>query len=310
LGSSSKQGGFMIENQSEEQEQYPKRPSETAILSNGLFWPPGCAGKLAFFLYDCAYLPVPEIAIISTLAILAGLAGRSFNISGKGLNLYLILVAKSAIGKEHMSTGINLLLNATNNGFLEREFVIYDEFASGPALIKAVCDNPCMLNINGEFGHKLKGMATCTDNPSSPMYSLRKVITELYEKSGSSSKLGGIKYSNKDNNVTGIIAPAYSMLGDTTPGKFYEALTRDMMADGFMSRFTIVEYEGDRVRDNSYHQHFSIPSPELANWFKPFKQYCLECKEIKSVIYQKTGNDLLNAFKDECFENCRFACSR
>ena len=74
-------------------------------------WPTGFAGELAHFIYHNSYMPVKEVAITATLALLAGVCGRAYlTHTSKDLALYIILVARSGIGKDGIHEGIPKLI--------------------------------------------------------------------------------------------------------------------------------------------------------------------------------------------------------
>jgi hypothetical protein len=277
--------------------------SQIEEVEGAVDWPPGNAGLLAHFIYKSAPRPVKEIAIVAALGFLAGITGRAYNIFNSGLNLYIILVARSGVGKEALHSGVSLLCAMLRESAPHAQnFVSFDDFVSGPALKKACMTQTSFVNIAGEWGRKLKRLAI--DDGDSAMSTLRTEMTNLYQKSGSGNVVGGIAYSNKEHNVGMVTGVAYSMVGETTPGTFYEALTPSMMEDGFLSRFLIVEYAGDRPPMN-YHKEKDVPKG-LAQAISGLSATAISHNmknHVEHVVTSEEASRLLHSFDLECDRN-------
>lgn len=278
-------------------------PQAAPVAEDGLAWPPGLAGQIAYFIYQSAPRPVKEVAIVSALGFLAGVCGKAFCIPQSGLNLYIVLIARSAVGKEAMHSGISALITAAANRQPPvMRFVDFSDFASGPALKKAVAANPSFVNVAGEWGHKLKRLAA-EDGRDTPMNQLRHVMTDLFQKSGPASIVGGITYSNKDSNIASVAGVAYSMIGESTPGKFYESLTESMMEDGFMSRFLLVEYDGLRPPLNT--NPVREPSKALGDAVADLCTHAmtlLDRQDTVMVSRTEEAAKMMEAFERQCDE--------
>lgn len=276
-------------------------PEPVANAAGELPWPPGLAGHLAGFVYQSAPRPVKEVAIVAAVGILAGILGKSFHFSQSGLNLYLVLIARSAIGKEAMHSGISALCKAG----LSRcpsimRFINFTEFASGPALIKTCQTQDSFVQVSGEFGQRLKRLADL-ELRDSAIASLRTVMIDLYQKSGPQAMVGGITYSNQDNNIASISGVAYSMIGETTPKAFYEVLTEEIMENGFLSRFTMIEYEGERQPLNQ--NPLKEPPKYLADAFGSLAQYAegvLAKGMSQEVLKSQEAAAIFQGFEIDC----------
>lgn len=272
-------------------------------------FPPGLVGDVARFVYQSAPLPVREVAITAALGLMAGLCGRAWHTPtpASGLNLYIVLVARSGIGKEAMHSGINKIVSACIRAFPQfGNFVDPNEYVSGPALIKACSQNTSFVNVAGEIGHKFLEMSDAKSG--SPMRNYRKQLTTLYAKSGPGNIMGGLGYSSQDNNIEALQSVAYSLIGETTPETFYESITDSMLADGFMSRFCIIEYAGDRPDKNraplGHPDQGMIDKLNAIAWQA---DAYIGNDHFQEVSFSPTAWDMLDRFDLECSDGVRAA---
>jgi hypothetical protein len=230
----------------------PRTPSVRTDSADAVPWPPGAAGEIARFMHRTSYSPIAEVSITAVLGLLAGVCGRAYRTpTDKDLALYLILVAKSGVGKDHLHEAIPMMLRLSEAPLAEG-FCRAQDFVSGEALHKEVLREPGFLYLQGEFGRKLKRMSNPQDTP---MQSFRTTMLNAYGK----RYMEGKSYSRAEDSLIGVEWPALSFLGETTPGTFLECLTEDMMADGFLSRFLVISYGGDRPMPNRDRSHELAP---------------------------------------------------
>lgn len=222
---------------------------------------PGLVGEIAYYLYTISPRPVPEIALASAMGLMAGICGRGWNVSGTGLNQYLMLLAGTGRGKESVHSGISRLMSAVadigpNGGHVPAamEFIGPGDIASGQALVKYLGNtSKSFVTVQGEFDAALKSF---TDkHASSAQVKLRQILLSAYSRSGKGMTYQPTIYSEKEKNVAAIQAPAFSLLGEGTPDRFFSLLDQSLVADGLLPRFTVIFYEGDRVALNRASNH-------------------------------------------------------
>jgi hypothetical protein len=273
-------------------------------VQGALPMPPGFVGDMARFIYLSALLPVAEVAITAALGFMAGICGKVWVIPKSGLNLYIVLVARSGIGKEALHDGISDLINAALPLCpVAGNFADFTEYASGPALLKACAHNQCFVNVSGEIGRRFLAMAANKD-PS--MQTLRTQMTSLYGKSAPNSITGGITYSSQENNVESMKGISFSIVGETTPGTFYESLTPAMMEDGFMSRFCVIEYQGDRPEKNR--NPIAGPPEKLVRGLADIMTHsdlALAAGNNQMVAFSVEAAELLDRFDARCADGVR-----
>lgn len=228
-------------------------PATSTILP-----PPGLMGEIAQFIYQASPRPVPEIAIAGAVGLMAGICGRAYNVSGTGLNQYVLLLAPTGTGKEAIASGIDRIINHVQLSVpVANEFIGPSEIASGQALIKYLSNNQSVVSLLGEFGLRLRSMSS--DRANGAEIALRRMLLDLYNKSGHGKTVRPSIYADKDKNIADISAPAFSILGESTPDRFYDILTEEMISEGLLPRFMLIEYNGERPAFNKAAEHLQPP---------------------------------------------------
>jgi hypothetical protein len=240
---------------------------------------------------------VPEIALAASIALLSGICQRQYNVSGTGLNQYIILIAKTGRGKEAARTGINTLFRAVRD---RGQVPSVDQFkgpaaySSGPAVLKSLIKNPCIVSVLGEFGMTLAQM--CDSRANAAMHTMMRVLLDLYGQSGKNGELGESKYSTTERDSPSVHAPCLTILGETTPETFYGGIGEAEIASGLIPRFLIIESKGDRLYDSG-NAGFA-PSDDLVNDLSNLAANVLRMQRNESFCDVRMSQDVIIASKN------------
>lgn len=251
--------------------------------------PPGIMGMVAQYIFSQSPRAVPEISLGAAMGLMSGICGRAYNVSGSGLNQYVLVLAPTGTGKETIHSGIAKLMNAVKlNVPSVFDFLGPSDISSAPALAKYLANtSPRFVSIVGEMGLSLKSMS----GPKAPPHLtlLRRIYLELYGRSGSGSVLQPTIYSDKDKNTAPVLSPAFSIIGESTPERFYEVLDEDMVTEGFLPRLTLIEYNGPRPAAN--HEANKVVPSEMT--IRALSDLCTNCLALDSQ------NQVLNVAMDD-----------
>lgn len=263
--------------------------------------PPGLLGELAQYFHSTAARPVPQIALCGAMGLMAGICGRAYNVSGTGLNHYLMLLAHTGSGKEAIAEGISMLMNEVIKKVPSAaDFLGPGQIQSEAALLKYLAKkSQSFVTVSGEFGQTLKKMAS--QHASSNDLGLKRLLLDLYAKSGKNSVLRPTIYSDSDKSTLEVRSPAFSFIGESAPEPFFESVDEKMVSDGLLPRFTIIEYSGKRPDLNEWRG-----CPPSAKLVQKMADLCVQALQINNansavqVTFEPSAKELLDSFDREC----------
>ncbi len=252
-------------------------------IASTIPFPPGLLGEIAQFIYDAAPRQVPEVAISGAIGLMSGICGRAYNISRTGLNQYILLLAKTGRGKDAITSGIDKLMNEViKNVPVAGEFIGPEIINSGQALTRYIStQSSCFISVLGEFGFTIERISAPEANAADKM--LYSNLLSLYSRSGFGQIFKASIYSKKEDSVNSTESPSVTILGESNPTTFYNAIDETMILAGLLPRFLMIEYDGNR----QYFNESSIdvvPSKRLIDRMSQLTAYCKEVVHRRAVI--------------------------
>ena len=268
----------------------PPPPKPRIIL------PPGLIGEMAEYVYSSAIRPVWEVALSAAIGYGAGIVGRHWNISSTGLCQYLVLLAPTGTGKEGAIGGMDAMQASVRAQVPAiDDFIGPGTFASGQALTRAMDKTPCFVSVLGEVGLTLQQI--CSKDAAPHDKQLRKVLLDIYAKAGWNKWLRPSVYSDSEKNTGLVRAPNVTILGESTPENFFNALDSTHISEGLIPRFLVIEYSGPRPPSNA--RAFHAPLPGLVARLTKLAQTSLTMRHNETccpVQMDRTAHNVLDAF--------------
>lgn len=245
-------------------------------------FPPGLLGEIAQFIYDAAPRQVEEVAIAGAIGLLAGICGRAYNISGTGLNQYILLLAKTGRGKDAITSGIDKIMNEVRKSVpVANEFIGPEIINSGQALVRYLStQSNCFVSVLGEFGFTIGKISDPHANAADKM--LYSYLLSLYSRSGYGQIFKSSIYSKKEDSVAATESPSITILGESNPTTFYDAIDETMILAGLLPRFLMIEYDGNRKYFNENSVNITPPE-QLVSRVSQLTAYCKEVAHRRSV---------------------------
>jgi len=198
-------------------------------------------------------------AVISVMSVL--LAQKVQSISGIRTNLYILAVARPSSGKDHPRQKAKQLLSLAGGDSL----VGPENIDSGSGMLHVLKKQSSVLFAIDEFGKILQSV-----NSKDAQAWARQVVTYLLTLWGSTAITWRANALKKEEDCVTIAYPCVSLMGSTVPDSFWKAISRESMADGFLSR--ILPFETRKYPDMTL-QPITEPPAVLLDGMRRWIEY-------------------------------------
>lgn len=253
-------------------------------------YPPGLMGELCNEIYQMAPHPNEEVALMAGFALIAGIVGRTYNVLGTGLNLYVALLADSGVGKANLKNSINtaLMMHCALEG--GSSFKGSTRFTGPKALYE-------MLNLGLSRVCVLEESGLMSESTAGDQKGLTRVMLDIYSSSGKGEFAGGENYSKAEQNVLVIPSPALTIAHVSTPLSYLRALkAKDATVSGDIARVWMMRTMRDKRPLNiDRRKKFSDP---VITMIKTLVKQCMPQQTEAGMSVINMGHSLINIQQD------------
>ena len=192
---------------------------------------------------------IPQYNLPVVLTTIANAIAGKLIFAGVWPNLYNIKVGPTSSGKTSSDLAV---VKAMSDAGVKKFYGVTD-FASGPALMRSLVDDPMSMIVIDESTSLFKRYLKSDPNTDGK----RDALLEIFSKSG---QIISKAYSDSRNHLT-IERPCLSLTGNATP-VIFDAIKQEDFDTGTMQRFDFWCYDGDSpdrgvsIRKNSHLEMF------------------------------------------------------
>jgi hypothetical protein len=195
----------------------------------------GLLGDVARWITSTAIVPVPELSMVSAVALIGGMFGdRALGPTSSGLNMFATTLLETAGGKGHPPKAIRAIAGKAG----KPGAVTNGDPTSYAAIERILRKNSSTVVVFDEFGVTLQDVNGRHATAASA--SIRKFMLAIYDQANSvfDGRIYASSEAKKDDSP--IKGPALTVLGMTTPETLYAGLSERSISDGFINRFVFV----------------------------------------------------------------------
>lgn len=237
----------------------PDREIEEHVISDvmtEIVRPPGMLNELFNGVMSMQYLQSEVFAFASTMGLIAGICGRKFNVSSTGLNIELLVIARTGRGKDSIRKFITQTLYALNENGGASSFLAPARFTGPVAMYNALKDSRSCVSVQTECG--LIKASEAGDSAGIVRYQLG-----LYSASGQHEVMGAEGYSSKDNSIQALNAAAMTFIMESTAESFGAIFNSEKaLTSGELPRVGIYR-ETDYIPDTNFDVAKALPDHML-----------------------------------------------
>jgi hypothetical protein len=243
-------GMFTIDGPEPEVEAPPKpskkaarsHPLARVTLGKGADWtrPDGVLGSMSEWIMETARRPNRPLATAASVAVLSTLCGRHlYGPTGTALNLYIVCLAETSVGKDRPFKAVYELLKACGCGKLHQTAKVF----SVTGFEQLVAETPACAAAVDELATNL--LARISNKKAlSHETTIKGALQELWSRSigegpFKTTRRAVVAIDRAVRPSIEVPSPSLTLFGASTPQAFYSALTSGNIEDGFMNRFLI-----------------------------------------------------------------------
>lgn len=208
---------------------------DALTLGRGIDWSEGSGliSEIADWIMSSARRPNRPLAVAAATAVISGTCGRHlYAPGGTALNLYIVCLAGTTVGKGRPFSAVAEILKAAGLGMIQTTAKGF----SVSSIEQMIVDHPACVATIDEIGANLLGRMS-NRNSNTHEQAMRGALLELWSREQGQDSF----YTHRRANAAPIEVPCPSLtiFGASTSEAFYGAVTSGSIRDGFLNRFLL-----------------------------------------------------------------------